>query len=140
MVRGLLFWASRVRRKLRLRTRRWPWQTAVRRRRLCRRHPSLIRVWWSGWLAAACSAQPSEGPSATLLSREFGLVVEMMGLEPTIPCLQSQIERCCYLRGWGMAQVGAASWLPVIVRWAPVRTAMNGTVVARPARTNLPQT
>jgi hypothetical protein len=39
-----------------------------------------------------------------------------------------------------MAQVGAASWLPVIVRWAPVRTAMNGTVVARPARTNLPQT
>ena len=30
-------------------------QPTVGGRRLCRRHRSLIRVWWSGWLAAACS-------------------------------------------------------------------------------------
>jgi hypothetical protein len=53
---GLLFSASRVRRKLRLRTRRWPHGS-------CRSSGTgwvddivpLIRVWWSGWLTAACS-------------------------------------------------------------------------------------
>jgi hypothetical protein len=28
-----------------------------------------IRGWWSGWLGAVCSAQPSEGTPAPLLSR-----------------------------------------------------------------------
>ena len=34
-----------------------------------------------------------------------------------------------------MAQVEAAVVLSVVVRWGPVRTAVNGTVVARPAMT-----
>jgi hypothetical protein len=50
------------------------------------------------------------------------LVVEMMGLEPTTPCLQSQIGRCGHLRLWETAQVEAALALSVIVRWGPVRT------------------
>jgi hypothetical protein len=65
------------------------------------------------------------------------VVVEMLGLEPTTPCLQSQIGRCCHLRGRGMAQVEAASWLSVVVCWVPVRTVVNGTLVARPVRTTL---
>ena len=73
-------------------------QLAVHRCRLDRRHRSLIRVWWSGWLRAACSGSPSEGPLAPLLSRAFVLVVEMMGLEPTTPCLQGQIGRNRHLR------------------------------------------
>jgi hypothetical protein len=36
-----------------------------------------------------------------------------------------------------MAQVEAAVALPVSVRWGPVGTAVNGTVVARPARATL---
>ena len=53
---GALFSASRVRRKLRFRTSRWL-------RGSCRSAAAggmydivpLIRVWWSGWLPAACS-------------------------------------------------------------------------------------
>ena len=62
------------------------------------------------------------------------MVVEMMGLEPTTPCLQSRIGRCCHLRGRGTAQAEAASRLSVVVRSGPFRTAVNGTLVARPAR------
>ena len=51
------------------------------------------------------------------------------------PCSQSQIGQVRYLRRPGTAQVEAPSWLSVIVRWRPVRTAVNGTVVARRART-----
>jgi hypothetical protein len=36
-----------------------------------------------------------------------------------------------------MAQVEAASVLSVVVRWGPVGTAVNGTLVARPARMTL---
>jgi hypothetical protein len=61
------------------------------------------------------------------------LVVEMMGLEPTTPCLQSQIGRFAHVRGWGTAQVAATSALSVVVRWGPFRTAVNGTLVARPS-------
>ena len=75
------------------------------------------------------------GAVGTLLSRGFAVVVEMMGLEPTTPCLQSQIRRCCYLRGWGTAQVEAASELSLVVRSGPVSTVVNGTLVARPAMT-----
>jgi hypothetical protein len=59
----------------------------------------------------------------------------MMGLEPTTPCLQSQIGRDRYLRRQWMAQVEAALALSLVVPWGPVRTAVNGTLVARPART-----
>ena len=65
------------------------------------------------------------------------LVVEMMGLEPTTPCLQSQIGQDCHLRRWRMAQVDAAVALSVAVRWGPAGTAVNGTVVARRTRTTL---
>jgi hypothetical protein len=47
-------------------------------------------------------------------------------------CLQSQIGRGSHLRGWGTAQVEAAVALSVGVCWGPVRTVVNGTVVARP--------
>jgi hypothetical protein len=53
------------------------------------------------------------------------------------PCSQSQIGRCPYLRRRGSAQVEAASWLSVVVRSEPFRTAVNGTLAARPARTTM---
>jgi hypothetical protein len=49
------------------------------------------------------------------------------------PCSQSQIGHCRHLRRKGTAQVEAASVLSVVVRWRPVRTAVNGTLVARQA-------
>jgi hypothetical protein len=52
-----------------------------------------------------------------------------------ISCLQSQIGPVSHLRLQETAQVEVAVALPVIVRWGPARTAVNGTVVARPART-----
>ena len=61
--------------------------------------------------------------------------MEMMGLEPTTPCLQSQIERDCHLRRQRMAQVTTGMTLSVVVRWRPVQAVVNGTLVARPART-----
>jgi hypothetical protein len=59
------------------------------------------------------------------------LVVEMMGLEPTTPCLQSQIGQDRDLPRQGTAQFGAAVALSVVVRSGPVRTGVNGTLVAR---------
>jgi hypothetical protein len=53
------------------------------------------------------------------------------------PCSQSQFGHCCHLRGRGTAQAEAASWLSVVVRSGPFRTAVNGTLVARPARMTL---
>ncbi len=50
-------------------------------------------------------------------------------------CLQSQIEQDHYLQRQGTAQVEATEALSVGVRWGPVRTAVNGTVVARPVST-----
>jgi hypothetical protein len=40
----------------------------------------------------------------------------------------------CHLRGRGTAQVEATSWLSVVARSGPCRTAVNGTLVARPSR------
>jgi hypothetical protein len=60
------------------------------------------------------------------------VAVEMMGLEPTTPCLQSQIWGSRYLRSWGTVQVEGAVALSVVVRSGPIMTAVNGTVVARP--------
>jgi hypothetical protein len=65
------------------------------------------------------------------------LVVEMMGLEPTTPCLQSQFGRGRHLRRSEAAQVTAAVPLSVAVRSRPAMTAVNGTVVARPVRTTV---
>jgi hypothetical protein len=56
----------------------------------------------------------------------------MMGLEPTTPCSQSQIRQGRYLGMWELGQVIAALVLSVVVRCGPVRTAVNGTLVARP--------
>jgi hypothetical protein len=58
-------------------------------------------------------------------------------LDQSTTCSQSQIGRRCHLQGWGMAQVEAASQLSVVVRSGPFRTAVNGTLVARPARMTL---
>jgi hypothetical protein len=62
-------------------------------------------------------------------------VVEMLGLEPTTPCLQSQIGRGRYLARRRRAQVMAAVGLSVGVRLRPLTSVVNGTVVARPVRT-----
>jgi hypothetical protein len=51
------------------------------------------------------------------------------------PCSQSQIGRGRHLREQGTAPVEAVSALSVVVRSGPVRTAVNGTLVARPVRT-----
>ena len=50
------------------------------------------------------------------------------------PCSQSQIGQDRHLQRHEAAQVDAASALSVIVRWRPARTAVNGTLVARPPR------
>jgi hypothetical protein len=84
MVRGLLFSASRVRRKLRLRTRRAPVVSTTS-------FPSSGVV--ERLARAACSAEPSERPPATLLNRAFVLLVGTAGFEPATPCSQSQIGR-----------------------------------------------
>ena len=56
--------------------------------------------------------------------------------EPATSCLQSQIgQNRCHLRGWGPALVERAAALSVSDRSAPVETAVNGTLVARPLRT-----
>jgi hypothetical protein len=62
------------------------------------------------------------------------LVVGTAGFEPATPCLQSQIGLCCHLRGWRTALVEAALALSVVARSGPLRTLVNGTVVARPVR------
>jgi hypothetical protein len=50
------------------------------------------------------------------------------------PCSQSQIEQDHFLWIWATTQVGNALALSVVVRWGPVRTAVTGTLVARPPR------
>jgi hypothetical protein len=67
------------------------------------------------------------------------LGVEIMRLEPTTPCLPSQFERGLDLGNHGSPQVDATVVLSVRVRWGPVMTAVNGTLVARPVRTTLVQ-
>jgi hypothetical protein len=52
----------------------------------------------------------------------------------TTPCSQSQIGPVGYLQRRGTALVELVVALSVIVRWGPVKTAVNGTVVARPPR------
>jgi len=62
------------------------------------------------------------------------LVVGLMGLEPTTPCLQSQIGQGRHLARRRAAQVMAAAGLAVGIRMRPLASIVNGTVVARPAR------
>jgi hypothetical protein len=54
--------------------------------------------------------------------------------EPATPCSQSQIGQHRYLRLERTVQVEEASALSVVVRWIPIKTAVNGTLVARPPR------
>jgi hypothetical protein len=49
------------------------------------------------------------------------------------PCSQSQIGQDSHLRRHGTAQAKGPSVLSVVVRWGPFGTAVNGTLVARPA-------
>jgi hypothetical protein len=56
-------------------------------------------------------------------------------LDHPTTCSQSQIGQDHYLVWPRTAQVEAASALSVVVRWEPVRTAVTGTLVARPPRT-----
>jgi hypothetical protein len=62
------------------------------------------------------------------------LVVGTAGFEPATPCSQSQIGHDCDLRLEKTVQVEEASALSVIVRWEPIKTAVNGTLVARTPR------
>jgi hypothetical protein len=55
-------------------------------------------AWQEGVHPRTRAYQPSEGPSAPLLSRGFVLVVGTAGFEPATPCLQSQIGQDCHLR------------------------------------------
>jgi hypothetical protein len=59
------------------------------------------------------------------------------GLAKATPCFQSQIGQDRYLAKRLMAQLTPTVALSMTVRWGPLGTAMNGTLVARPQRTNL---
>jgi hypothetical protein len=61
-------------------------------------------------------------------------MVGTAGFEPATPCSQSQIGQDCDLRRERTLQVEESLALTVTVRWEPARTAVNGTLVARPAR------
>jgi hypothetical protein len=82
------------------------------------------------WHDGGASAPPRR--SRTLELREL---VGTAGFEPATPCSQSQIERDCHLQRQRTAQVKTGMALSVVVRWRPVRAFVNGTLVARPART-----
>jgi hypothetical protein len=56
---------------------------------------------------------------------------------PSAICFQSQIGQDCDLRLERTVQVEDASALSAVVRWEPFRTAVNGTLVARPPRMTL---
>ena len=56
-------------------------------------------------------------------------------MQPSTPCLQSQIGRGSDLRHSLAPQVRTLVALSAVIRWGPVRTAVNGTLVARPVRT-----
>jgi hypothetical protein len=56
------------------------------------------------------------------------------GSDQATPCSQSQIGQDCHLRLERTAQVEEASALSVAVRWVPIKTAVNGTLVAWPPR------
>jgi hypothetical protein len=56
-------------------------------------------------------------------------------LDQSTPCSQSQIGPDPHLRQQRTAQVEAALALSVVIRLGPAMTAVNGTLVARPART-----
>jgi hypothetical protein len=62
------------------------------------------------------------------------LVVGTAGFEPATPCSQSQIGQDRYLGRRWMPQVMSAVVLSAGVRWGPVSTGVNGTLVARPVR------
>jgi hypothetical protein len=87
------------------------------------------------WTPTAASTKPSEENAGTPVGQGVRAGGRTAGFEPATPCSQSQFGRCCHLRGWGAAQVGAGWWLSVVVRSGPFRTAVNGTLVARPSRT-----
>jgi hypothetical protein len=70
-------------------------------------------------------SRPGRGPSAALVDAS---------LDHRPPCLQSRFVGDCHLRRRRAAQVAAAVVLSVVVRCGPFRTAVNGTLVARPAR------
>jgi hypothetical protein len=83
----------------------------ARCRGTCRRRPwspTLIGTWTTG---AVHLRRLSRGTTVT--------VVEIMGLEPTTPCLQSQIGGGRHLRSWGS---GAGRGRRGVVRGCPLGT------------------
>jgi hypothetical protein len=92
---------------------------------------SLLDLALSGACQKTCQ-------KTTLSRRENALsAVRFEGLDKSAltPCSQSQIGPIGHLRLRETAEVEVAVALSVIVRWEPARTAVNGTVVARSART-----
>ena len=79
---------------------------------------------------------PAGLPVLQGLQQQVELVGVAGALGALTTCLQSQIGRDRHLRRQETVPGGAAVALPVVVRWGPARTAVNGTVVARLAGTS----
>jgi hypothetical protein len=94
------------------------------------------------------SSVPSQGPQLPADGRQIASKPPAVGANRSercpvqgirrsslTTCLQSRIGPLGHLRLHETAQVEVAVAVSVIVRWGLARTAVNGTVVARPART-----
>jgi hypothetical protein len=63
-----------------------------------------------------------------------GTASPMQAWTRATPCSQSQIGQDRYLGSWAAAQFTAVVVLSVVVRSGPLRTVVNGTLMARQAR------
>jgi hypothetical protein len=79
------------------------------------------------------------GPPRPGTDRPAGHGKADASLDQTTSCLQSQIGPVRHLQWLGTAQVETVVELSVTVHWRPVGTAVNGTLVARPAGMTLAQ-
>jgi hypothetical protein len=77
------------------------------------------------------------GPPRPGTDRPAGYGKADASLDKLITCSQSQIGRCCHLRGWRTAQLAAALWLSVVVRSGTVQDCCECHAVARPSKMTL---
>jgi hypothetical protein len=114
---------------------RWLWSSARAREPL--RHtspaaPCLFLAQSPEYAHTVLDVSMPANPGRTTASA--GGLARLMKPRPTDHLLTSQFGRDRHLRMPDGAQVEAAWALSVVVRWGPVRTAVNGTLVARPVR------